>query len=141
MENDKSSKTNDELQAAHTVKQEEESSDEEGHSRPGDEEKLTGLTNGVKVEKGEDLNKGTGQLNGDLKKEDLENEKTGIKPYRQCAKPYTETPGQNPPRAEQASATKTSAECNGSVEQKPNVQLENPQTLANAPPPQPVKRK
>uniref|UniRef100_A0A3P9LEL2 PHD finger protein 20, a n=1 Tax=Oryzias latipes TaxID=8090 RepID=A0A3P9LEL2_ORYLA len=139
VENDKSRKTNDELQAAHAVKQEEESSDEEGHSRPGDEEKLTGLTNGVKVEKGDDLNKGTGQLNGDLKKEDLENEKTGIKPYTQCTKPYTETPGQNPPKAEQASVTKTSAECNGSVEQKPNVQLENPQTLANAPPPQPVK--
>ncbi|XP_024125460.1 PHD finger protein 20 isoform X4 [Oryzias melastigma] len=139
VENDKSRKTDDELQATHVIKQEEESSEEEGHSRPGNEEKLTGLTNGVKVEKGEELNKGTGQLNGDLKREDGEKEKTGIKPYTQCTKPYTETPGQNLAKAEQASVTMTSTECNGSVEQKPNVQLENTQTLANVPPPQPVK--
>ncbi|XP_069569787.1 PHD finger protein 20 isoform X7 [Brachyistius frenatus] len=132
-------KTNGELEAAPTIKQEEDITEEVDQNKPRDAEKGTGLTNGVKVEEGDEQNEETSYVNGEVKKEEVETEQSGIKPYTESPKPYTELPTQMSAQTEQVSVTMTTTESNGDVEQKPNVQSESSEPAADVPPPQPVK--
>ncbi|XP_069012584.1 PHD finger protein 20 isoform X6 [Embiotoca jacksoni] len=132
-------KTNGELEAAPTIKQEEDITEEADQNKPRDAEKGTGLTNGVKVEEGDEQNEETCYVNGEVKKEEVETEQSGIKPYTESPKPYTELPTQMSAQTEQVSVTMTTTESNGDVEQKPNVQSESSEPAADVPPPQPVK--
>ncbi|XP_051272453.1 PHD finger protein 20 isoform X2 [Dicentrarchus labrax] len=139
MVNEKNKKTNGEVEAAPTIKQEEELSEQADHKKPRDAEKGTGLTNGVKVEEDDEQNEERCHVNGEVKKEEAELERSETKPYTESPKPYTELPAQTSAQTEQVSVTMTTTEPNGDVEQKPNVQSESPQPAADVPPPQPVK--
>jgi len=141
MVNEKNKKINGELEAAQTVKQEEEIPDQADENKSGDAEKGTGLTNGVKVEKDDSQNEGMCHVNGDVKKEEMETAQSETKPYTESSKPYAEMPTQTSVQTDQVSVTTTTTESKGDVEQKPNVQSESAQPAADAPPPQPVKRK
>ncbi|XP_017286085.1 PHD finger protein 20 isoform X2 [Kryptolebias marmoratus] len=147
MVNNKSQKANGVLEAAH-VKQEEDLSDDAEQNDP-DAEKRTGLTNGVKVEKDDEQNEETcheetchedtcRHVNGDVKKEEVESEQSGVKPFSESPKPYTEMQSQASEQTEQESAAAAPTETNGD-EQKPCVQSESVQPAADVPPPQPVK--
>lgn len=136
MINDKNKKTNDEVEAPPTIKQEEEISVQADQNKHRDAEKLTGLTNGVKSEDAHLQNDDRCHVNGEVRKKKSETELNGIKPYAQSPKPYTEST-----RTEQVSITVTATESNGDVEQKPSVQSDSAQPAADVPPPQPVKRK
>lgn len=138
MVNEKNKKTNG--MAAPTIKQEEETSEQADLNKPRDGEKGTGLTNGVKVEEDAEQSEERCHVNGEIKKEEVEAEQSGTKPYIRSPKPYTELPAQTSAQMEQVSVTMTTTESNGDVEQKPNVQSESSQPAANVPPPQPVKR-
>ncbi|XP_072238865.1 PHD finger protein 20 isoform X2 [Leuresthes tenuis] len=139
MVNEKNKKINGELEAAQTVKQEEEIPDQTDENKSRDAEKGTGLTNGVKVEKDDSQNEGMCLVNGDVKKEEMEPEQSETKPYTESSKPYAEMPTQTSVQTDQVSVTTTTTESKGDVEQKPNVQSESAQPAADAPPPQPVK--
>ncbi|XP_035518416.1 PHD finger protein 20 isoform X2 [Morone saxatilis] len=139
MVDEKNKKTNGEVEAAPTIKQEEEISEQADHKKPRDAEKGTGLTNGVKVEEDNEQNEERCHVNGEVKKEEVELEQSETKPYTESPKPYTELPAQTSAQTEQVSVTMTTTEPNGDVEQKPNVQSESPQPAADVPPPQPVK--
>ncbi|XP_019942403.1 PHD finger protein 20 isoform X2 [Paralichthys olivaceus] len=139
MVNEKSKKTNGEIEAAPTIKQEEDLSEQGDQSM--DAEKATGLTNGVKVKVEEDdkPNVDRCHVNGDLKEEPLETEWRGTKPYTESPKPYTELPTQTSAKTEDGSVTMTTTESNGDEEKKPNIQSESSQPKVDVPPPQPVK--
>ncbi|KAE8298028.1 Rho GTPase-activating protein 39 [Larimichthys crocea] len=139
MVNEKNKKTNGEVEAAPTIKKEEEISEQVDPNKPRDTEKGTGLTNGVKVEEDDEQSQERCHVNGEIKKEEVELEQSGIKPYKDSPKPYTELPTQTPAQMEQVSVTMTTTESNRDVEQKPNVQSESSQPAADVPPPQPVK--
>ncbi|XP_054473275.1 PHD finger protein 20 isoform X3 [Anoplopoma fimbria] len=139
MVNQKNKKTNGEVEAAPTIKQEEEISERADQDKPGDVEKGTGLTNGVKVEEDDELNEERCHVNGEVKKEEEETEQIGTKPYTASSKPYTELPTQTSAKMEQVPVTMTTTETNGVVEQKLNVQSGSTQPAAEVPPPQPVK--
>ncbi|XP_045932339.1 PHD finger protein 20 isoform X2 [Micropterus dolomieu] len=139
MVNEKNKKTNGEVEAAPSIKQEEEISEQADQNKPRDVEKGTGLTNGVKVEEDDEQNEERSHLNGEVKKEEVDSERSGTKPYTELPKPYTELPTQTSAPTEQVSVTMTTTESNGDVEQKPNVQSESSQPVADVPPPQPVK--
>ncbi|XP_030275908.1 PHD finger protein 20 isoform X2 [Sparus aurata] len=139
MVNEKNKKINGEVEAAATVKQEEEISEQADQNKHRDAEKGAGLTNGVKVEEDGEQNEERCHVNGDVKKEEEELEQSETKPYTESPKPYTELPAQTSAQTEQVSVTMTTTESNGDVEQKPNVQSESPQPAADVPPPQPVK--
>nr|XP_004571944.1 PHD finger protein 20 isoform X2 [Maylandia zebra] len=139
MVNDKNKKTNGELEAVPTVKKEEEIPEKADQIKPRDVEKGTGFSNGVKVEEDEKEGGETCRINGDVKKEEVEMEQTGAKPYTESLKPYTELPTQMSLQTEQVSVTMTTTESSGDVEQKPNVQSESVQAAVDVPPPQPVK--
>ncbi len=141
MVNEKNKKTNGEVEAAPTIKQEEEISEQAEESNHRDAEKGTGLTNGVKVEEEDEQKEERCHVNGEVKKEEVETERSGTKPYTETPKPYTELPTQTSAQTEQVSVPMTTTESNGDVEQKPNVQSESSQPAADVPPPQPVKRK
>lgn len=139
MVNEKNKKTNGEVEAAPSIKQEEEISEQADQNKPRDVEKGTGLTNGVKVEEDDEQNEERSHLNGEVKKEEVDSERSGTKPYTELPKPYTELPTQTSAPTEQVSVTMTTTESNGDAEQKPNVQSESSQPVADVPPPQPVK--
>nr|XP_046240604.1 PHD finger protein 20 isoform X2 [Scatophagus argus] len=136
---EKNKKTNGEVDAVPSIKQEEEVSEQADQSKPRDEEKGTSLTNGVKVEEDAEHNKERCHINGEVKKEEVQLEESGTKPYTESPKPYAELPAQTSAQMEQVSVTMTTTESNGDVEQKPNVQSESSQPAADVPPPQPVK--
>lgn len=140
MLNEKNKKTNGEVEAAPTVKQEEEIPEQADQNKPRDAENRTGLTNGVKVEEDDEQNKERCLINGEIKKETVELEQSGTKPYTESPKPYIELPAQSSAQTEQVSVTMTTTESNGDVEQKPKVQSESSQPAVDVPPPQPVKR-
>nr|XP_033482719.1 PHD finger protein 20 isoform X1 [Epinephelus lanceolatus]XP_033482720.1 PHD finger protein 20 isoform X1 [Epinephelus lanceolatus] len=139
MVNEKSKKTNGEVEAAPTIKQEEEIQEQADQNKPRDVEKGAGLTNGVKVEEDDEHNEKRCHVNGEVKKEEEEIEQSGTKPYTETPKPYTEFPTQTSAQMEQVPVTMTTTESNGDVEQKPNVQSESSQPAVDVPPPQPVK--
>lgn len=139
MVNDKNKKTNGELEAVPTVKKEEEIPEKADQIKPRDVEKGTGFSNGVRVEEDEKEGGETCRINGEVKKEEVEMEQTGAKPYTESLKPYTELPTQMSSQTEQVSVTMTTTESSGDVEQKPNVQSESVQAAVDVPPPQPVK--
>ncbi|XP_005450250.2 PHD finger protein 20 isoform X2 [Oreochromis niloticus] len=139
MVNDKNKKTNGELEAVPTVKKEEEIPEKAEQIKPRDVEKGTGFSNGVRVEEDEKEGGETCRVNGEVKKEEVEMEQTGAKPYTESLKPYTELPTQMSSQTEQVSVTMTTTESSGDVEQKPNVQSEGAQAAVDVPPPQPVK--
>lgn len=141
MVNDKNKKANGELEAPPTIKKEEETSEKADQIKPRDAEKGTGFTNGVRGDEGERESGEMCRVNGEVKKEEVEMEQTGTKPYAESPEPYTELPTQTSPQTEQVSVTMTTTESSGDVEQKPNVQSESAQPAADVPPPQPVKRK
>ncbi|XP_078103974.1 PHD finger protein 20 isoform X2 [Sander vitreus] len=144
MVNEKNKKTIGEVEAAPTVKQEEEMSEQADQDKPRDVEKGMGLTNGVKVEEDYAQNEERCHVNGEVKKEEVETEGSESKPYTELPKPYPEFPTQTSAQMEQVpvtitTTTTTTTESNGDVEQKPNVQSESAQPAADVPPPQPVK--
>lgn len=139
MVNDKNKKTNGELEAVPTVKKEEEIPEKADQIKPRDVEKGTGFSNGVRDEEDEKEGGEMCRINGDVKKEEVEMEQTGAKPYTESLKPYTELPTQMSSQTEQVSVTMTTTESSGDVEQKPNVQSESVQAAVDVPPPQPVK--
>ncbi|XP_063330759.1 PHD finger protein 20 isoform X2 [Pelmatolapia mariae] len=139
MVNDKNKKTNGELEAVPTVKKEEEIPEKADQIKPRDVEKGTGFSNGMRVEEDEKEGGETCRVNGEVKKEEVEMEQTGAKPYTESLKPYTELPTQMSSQTEQVSVTMTTTESSGNVEQKPNVQSESAQAAVDVPPPQPVK--
>ncbi|XP_039858851.1 PHD finger protein 20 isoform X2 [Simochromis diagramma] len=139
MVNDKNKKTNGELEAVPTVNKEEDIPEKADQIKPRDVEKGTGFSNGVRVEEDEKEGGETCRINGDVKKEEVEMEQTGAKPYTESLKPYTELPTQMSSQTEQVSVTMTTTESSGDVEQKPNVQSESVQAAVDVPPPQPVK--
>lgn len=141
MVNEKSKKTNGEVDAAPAIKQEEETSEQADQNKPGDVGKGTGLTNGVKVEEDDERKEEKCHVNGEVKKEEVQTEQSGTKPYTESPKPYTELPTQTSAQMEQVPVTMTTTQSNRDVEQKPNVQSEISQPAADVPPPQPVKRK
>lgn len=138
MVNEKKKKTNGELEAVKNIKQD--ISDQEDQNQPRDAENGTGLTNGVMVEKADEKNEGMCHLNGEVKKEEVETEQIGVKPYRESSKPYKEMSAQSSLQTEQVTVTTTASESKVDEEQKPNVQPETVQP-ADVPPSQPVKRK
>lgn len=138
--NEKNKKTNSEVEAAPTVKQEREISEQVDENKPEDTENGTGLTNGVKVEEDDEQNKERCCINGEVKEETVELEQSGTKPYTESPKPYIELPTQSSVQTEQVSVAMTTTESNGGVEQKPNIQSESSQPAAEVPPPQPAKR-
>lgn len=140
MHNEKNKKTNGEVEAAPTVKQEKEIPEQSDENKPRDAENRTALSNGVKVEEDDEQNKEKCLINGEVKEEMVEVEQSGTKPYTESPKPYIELPTQSSVQTEQVSVTMTTTESNGGVEQKPNIQSESPQPAAEVPPPQPVKR-
>ncbi|KAM4612719.1 PHD finger protein 20 isoform 2-T2 [Polymixia lowei] len=117
---------------APAVKLEEDVSRQAGQNKLRDGEKETGLTNGVKVEEEKEQKEEVCHLNGEIKKEEMETELNG-------SKPYTEVPNQTSAQAEQVSVTMTTAESNGDVEQKPNSQSDNSTPEGEVPPAPPVK--
>ncbi|XP_074514583.1 PHD finger protein 20-like isoform X3 [Sebastes fasciatus] len=139
MVNEKSKKTNGEVDAAPAIKQEEETSEQADQNKPGDVGKGTGLTNGVKVEEDDERKEEKCHVNGEVKKEEVQTEQSGTKPYTESPKPYTELPTQTSAQMEQVPVTMTTTQSNRDVEQKPNVQSEISQPAADVPPPQPVK--
>lgn len=139
MVNDKNKKANGELEAAPTIKKEEETSEKADHTKPREAEKGTGFANGARVDEGERERGEVCHVNGEVKKEEVEMEQTGTKPYAESPEPYAELPAQTSSLTEQVSVTMTTAESSGDVEQKPNVQSEAAQPAADVPPPQPVK--
>ncbi|KAM9361669.1 PHD finger protein 20 [Symphorus nematophorus] len=139
MVNEKNKKTNGEVEAAPTVKQEEEKSEQADQNKPRDAEKGAGLTNGVTVDEEDEKNEERCRINGEVKKEEMESEQSGTKPYTESTKPYMESPAETSAQTEQVTITMTTTESNGDVEQKPNVQSESSQPAAAVPPPQPVK--
>lgn len=137
MVNEKNKKTNGEVEAAPTpaIKQEEEIKEEADQNKAGGVEKGTGLANGVTVKEEEDeRSEERCHVNGEVKKEEVETEPSGTKPY-------TESPAQTSAQMEQVPVPMTTTESNGDAEQKPKVQSESAQPAADVPPPQPVKRK
>lgn len=141
MVNEKNKKTNGELEAAATIKQEEKISEQAGQKKPRDAENVTGLTNGVKMEEDNKQHDDRCHVNGEVKKEEIKTEQSETKPYAESPKPYTELAPHTSAQTEQVSVTMTTTESNGDVEQKPNIQSESSQPAADVPPPQPVKRK
>ncbi|KAM8917804.1 PHD finger protein 20 isoform 2-T3 [Spinachia spinachia] len=139
MVNENNKKPNGEVGAASTIKQEEEISAEAEQNEPRDVEKGTGLTNGMKVEEDGDEPTEKCRINGEVKKEEVEMEQSGTKPYTASPEPYTEFPTQTPAQMEQGPVTMTTAEPNGDAEQKPSVQSESAQPAADVLPPKPVK--
>ncbi|XP_029358551.1 PHD finger protein 20 isoform X2 [Echeneis naucrates] len=134
MVNEKNKKANGEVEAAPTVKQEEETSEQVHQNKSRDTEKGTELTNGVKVEEDDRCH-----INGEVKEEQVETEQSGTKPYAEPPKPCTELPTQTSAQTEQVSVTMTTTESSQDVEQKPNFQSESSQPVTDIPPPQPVK--
>ncbi|XP_028431299.1 PHD finger protein 20 isoform X1 [Perca flavescens] len=144
MVSEKNKKTISEVEAAPTIKQEEEMSEQADQDKPRDVEKGMGLTNGVKVEEDYEQNEERCHVNGEVKKEEVkkeevETEGSESKPYTESPKPYTEFPTQTSAQMEQVPVAITTTESNGDVEQKPNIQSESSQPAAEVPPPQPVK--
>ncbi|XP_062419878.1 PHD finger protein 20-like isoform X2 [Pungitius pungitius] len=142
MVNEKNKKPNTEVGAAPTIKQEEEISVEAEQNEPGDVEKATGLPNGVKEEEEEEeeADEPTDECrSGEVKKEEVETEQSGTKPYTASPKPYTELPTQTAAQMEQGPVTMTTAVSNGDAEQKPSVQSESTEPATDVPPPKPVK--
>ncbi|XP_056255223.1 PHD finger protein 20 isoform X1 [Seriola aureovittata] len=139
MVNEKNKKTNGELEAAPTIEQEEEISEQTDQNKSRDAEKGTGLTNGVKLEEDDKQNDDSCHVNGEVKEEQVETEESGTKPYTESPKPYTELPTQPSAQTEQVSVTMTTTESSDDMEQKANVQSESSQPAADVPPPQPVK--
>ncbi|XP_039654508.1 PHD finger protein 20 isoform X4 [Perca fluviatilis] len=139
MVSEKNKKTIGEVEAAPSIKQEEEMSEQADQDKPRDVEKGMGLTNGVKVEEDYEQNEERCHVNGEVKKEEVETEGSESKPYTESPKPYTEFPTQTSAQMEQVPVAITTTESNGDVEQKPNVQSESSQPAAEVPPPQPVK--
>ncbi|XP_028262309.1 PHD finger protein 20 isoform X2 [Parambassis ranga] len=139
MINEKTKKTNGELELATTVKQEEEISEEGGQNTTRDGENGTVLTNGVKIKEDDEQNMDMCHVNGEVKKEEVKTEQRGTKPYTESSKPYTELPTQTSALTEQVSVTMTTTESNKDVEKNPHVQSESPQPATAVPPPQPVK--
>lgn len=129
---EKSKKTNGEMHAPPTVKQEEEAADQ---NRPAGAENGMELTNGVKVDDNNEQNKKRYPMNGDVKKEPG-CDASGTKPYTDSSKP-----AELPMHKEQLSDSMTAPDSCGDVEQKPNIQSESAQPAEAAPPPQPAKRK
>ncbi|XP_047188709.1 PHD finger protein 20 isoform X3 [Scophthalmus maximus] len=136
MVNEKNKKANIEVEAAPTIKQEEEISEQGDQSKCRDAEKGTGLTNGVK---GEEDAEDRCHVNGEVKEEPLETEQRGTKPYTESPKPYTELPTQTSAKTERTSVTMTTTESNGEVETKPIIKSEGSQPTVEVPPPQPAK--
>ncbi|XP_029989611.1 PHD finger protein 20 isoform X2 [Sphaeramia orbicularis] len=132
---EKNKKTNGEMEASTTIRQEEETSEKSDHNKPRDAGKDTGLTNGVKVEENDEA---ICHINGEVKKEEVDTEESGTKPYTESPKPYTES-SQTSAKTEQVSISMTTTESCGDVEKKPNIQSESSQPAADAPPPPPVK--
>lgn len=141
MVNEKNKKTNGEVEPAPTIKQEEGVSYQSEQSKSRATEKETMLTNGVKVEDGDEQSKEISPVNGAIKKEEEEMEQSGTKPYRDSPKPFTELPAQTSAQTELLSVTMTTTESKGAVGQKSSIQSESAQPTADVPPPQPVKRK
>lgn len=139
--NEKNKKINGELEAATTIKQEEDVSEQAVQNKPRDAEKVTGLTNGDKTEEDDKEHVDRCRVNGEVKKEEMESERSETKPYAESPKPYTELATHRSAQREQVSVTMTTTDSNGDVEQKPSVQSENSQPAVDVPPPQPVKRK
>ncbi|XP_068451080.1 PHD finger protein 20 isoform X2 [Clinocottus analis] len=135
----KNKKTNAEVEAPPTIKQEEDMSESADQNKPSDAVKGTGLTNGVKVEDDDEKHEERCLVNGAGVKEEAETELSGTKPYTASPKPYPELPTQTPAQMEQVPVTMTTTESNGDVEPKPNVQSESSPPAADVPPPQPVK--
>ncbi|XP_078139715.1 PHD finger protein 20 isoform X2 [Centroberyx gerrardi] len=140
---EKSKKTDGEVEAAKVgapvIKREEEASQQACQNKPRDGEKETGLTNGVKEEEEKGQKEDSCHLNREVKKEEVETELNGTKPYTEVPKPYTELPSQTSAQTEQVSVTMTTTESNGDVEQKPNGQSDSSQPAGEVPPAQPVK--
>ncbi|XP_056128828.1 PHD finger protein 20-like isoform X2 [Lampris incognitus] len=119
------------------IKREEDLSEDALQDIDQDGEKETGLSNGVgaggdKREKEEDCH-----LNA-VKKEEVETELNGTKPYPEVAEPYTELPNQTT-QTEQVFVSTTTAEPSSDVEKKPSGQLDNSKPTGEVPPVQPVK--
>ncbi|XP_029907000.1 PHD finger protein 20 isoform X2 [Myripristis murdjan] len=121
-----------------TIKREEDVSQHACQNKPRDGEKETGLTNGVKEEE-EQQKEENCHLNGEIKKEEVETELNGTKPYTEVPKPYMELPNQTSAQTEQVSVTMTTTESNADVEQKPSNQSEGSKPAGEVPPVQPVK--
>ncbi|XP_026204384.1 PHD finger protein 20 isoform X2 [Anabas testudineus] len=138
MVNEKNRKTSSELEVAPTIKQEERISEHADQNKSRDAEKVTGLTNGIKMDEDNKQHNNMCHINGEVKKEEIEMEQSETKPYAESPKPYTELTTHTSVRMEQVSVTMTTTESNGDVEQKPSVQSEISQP-ADVPPPQPVK--
>lgn len=134
MLSEKNKKTNGEVHAPPTVKQEEEATEQTVQNKPAGAENGIVLTNGVKMEDNDEQNKKRYPMNGDVKKEPL-SDASGTKPYTDSSKP-----AELPMHKEQVSDSLTT-DSSGEVEQKPNIQLESSQPAEAGPPPQPVKRK
>ncbi|KAM6947469.1 PHD finger protein 20 isoform 2-T3 [Lycodopsis pacificus] len=136
MVNEKNKKTNGAVEAtpAPAIKQEEEIKEEADQNKAGGVEKGTGLTNGVTVKEEDERSEERCHVNGEVKKEEVETEPSGTKPY-------TESPAQTSAQMEQVPVPvpMTTTESNGDAEKKPNVQSESAQPAADVPPPQPVK--
>ncbi|XP_067361047.1 PHD finger protein 20 isoform X1 [Channa argus] len=130
-------KINGDVEAASSVKQQEEKSEQADQNKPRDAEKVTGLTNGIKLEDDYEQNDSC-HVNGEVKKEEMEAELSGTKPYAESPKPYSELATHTSVQKEQLSVTMTTTE-SGDVKQKPSVQSESSQPTADVPPPQPVK--
>ncbi|KAF7655298.1 hypothetical protein LDENG_00057980 [Lucifuga dentata] len=134
--NEKKEKTDSEVEAAPAIKQEGDVLQQADQKKPGHVEKETGLTNGIKVEEGNKQKEESCQINGEVKKEEIDTEQSETKPYTELQKPCTELSNQTP---EQGSVTMTTTETNGDVEPKPKSQSESSQPAGEVPPPQPVK--
>ncbi|XP_058488017.1 PHD finger protein 20 isoform X1 [Solea solea] len=132
MMRNKTKKSNGELEATPTIKQEEEMPEHGAENKSRDAEKETGLTNGVKVEEGDQRIENSCHVNGEMKEEPQETNETETKPYM-------ELPPQTSAETEQVSVTMTTTESNGDVELKPNIQSESSEPTVDVPPPQPVK--
>lgn len=141
MVNEKNKKTNGESEAAPSIKQEENITEQAEQNKPRDSEKVTGLINGVKTEEDIQQQGDRCHINGEVKKEEMDTEQTETKPYAESPKPYTELATDTSAQREQVSVSITTTESNEDVEQKPSVQSENSQPAVDVPPPQPVKRK
>ncbi|KAM6927633.1 PHD finger protein 20 [Xenentodon cancila] len=137
MINEKNKKTNGELDAAKNIK--EEISHQGDQNKPRDAEKGTGLTNGVMAEKVTEKNEGVCHINGDVKKEEVETDQAGLKPYTDASTPDAELPSHSSLQTERVPATTATTESPANVEQKPHAQSESVQPAVDAAPPQPAK--
>lgn len=135
MLSEKNKKTNGEVHAPPTVKQEEEATEQTVQNKPVGAENGIVLTNGVKMEDNDEQNKKRYLVNRDVKKEPV-SDASGTKPYTDSSKP-----AELPMHREQVSDSMTTTDSCGEVEQKPNIQSESSQPAEAVPPPQPVKRK